>query len=80
LKRTLTVIFRDEDLYLRLKTEADRRQMALSDVVTEVVREWLEDCEDERLLPVIEAARWEWNEKGGRLWSEVEHNYLSGSP
>jgi len=79
LKRKLTVLFRDEDLYLRLKTEADRRQTLLSDVVTEAVREWLEDCEDEELLPVIEAARREWKEKGGHLWSEVEHNYLPDS-
>ena len=77
MKRKLTVLFHDEDLYLRLKTEADRRQMALSDVVTDAVREWLDDCEDEGLLPIIEAARSEWKEKGGHLWSEVEHSYLS---
>ena len=76
MKRKLTVLFHDEDLYLRLKTEADRRQMALSDVVTDAVREWLENCEDEGLLPIIEAARSEWEEKGGHLWPEVEHNFI----
>ena len=76
MKRKLTVRFSDEDLYLRLKTEADRRQTGLNDMVTDAVREWLEDCEDEGLLPIIEAARSEWKEKGGHLWSEVEHNYL----
>jgi hypothetical protein len=65
MKRKLTVLFHDEDLYLRLKTEADRRQMALSDVVADGIREWLEDCEDEGLLPIIEAARSEWKENGG---------------
>lgn len=66
MKRKMTVLFHDEDLYIRLKTEADRRQTALSDVVADAVREWLEGCEDEELLPVIEAARTEWEEKGGR--------------
>jgi hypothetical protein len=29
-------------------------------------------AEDAELLPVIEAARAEWKEKGGRPWSEAE--------
>ena len=33
------------------------RQVALSDVVADAVREWLDGCEDEELLPSIEAAR-----------------------
>jgi hypothetical protein len=35
------------------------------------VREWLESHEDAELVPVIESARAEWKEKGGRLWTEV---------
>jgi hypothetical protein len=40
--------------------------------VAEAVREWLESREDAELLPVVEAARAEWQEKGGRPWAEVE--------
>jgi len=76
MKRKMTVLFHDEDLYIRLKTEAARRQVALSDVVADAVREWLEGCEDEELLPSIEAARTEWKGKGGRPWSEVERDCL----
>jgi hypothetical protein len=36
------------------------------------VREWLESHEDAELIPVIESARAEWKEKGGRPWTEVE--------
>jgi len=35
------------DICKRLKTEADRRQMGLRDVVAHAVCEWLEGCEDE---------------------------------
>ena len=32
----------------------------------------MESREDAELLPVVEAARTEWQEKGGRPWAEVE--------
>jgi hypothetical protein len=76
MKRKMTVLFHDEDLYIRLKTETAKRHMPLSDVVADAVREWLEVCEDEELQPSIEAARTEWKEKGGRSWSEVERDCL----
>ena len=72
MKRKMTVVFHDEDLYTQLKIEAVRRRTAASDIVTDAVREWLESREDAELLPAIEAARTEWKEKGGRPWSEVE--------
>ncbi len=72
MKRKMTVVFHDEDLYTELKVEAVRRHMAASDIVADAVREWLESREDAELLPVIEAARTEWKKKGGRPWSEVE--------
>lgn len=72
MKRKMTVVFHDEDLYTRLKIEAVKRRMAASDIVADAVREWLESREDAELLPIIEAARTEWKEKGGRPWSEVE--------
>ena len=72
MKRKMTVVFHDEDLYTQLESEAVRRHIAASDIVADAVREWLESLEDDELLPVIEAARTEWREKGGRPWSGAE--------
>jgi len=72
MKRKMTVVFHDEDLYTELKVEAVRRHIAASDIVAEAVRELLENREDAGLLPVVEAARAEWKEKGGRPWAEAE--------
>ena len=69
----MTVVFHDEELYAYLKVEAARRHTAASEIVADAVREWLESREDAELLPVIESARAEWKEKGGRPWDEVEH-------
>jgi len=72
MSRRMTVVFHDEDLYTTLKVEAARRHMPASDIIADAVREWLESREDAELLPVIEAARTEWKQKGGRPWSGVE--------
>jgi Arc/MetJ-type ribon-helix-helix transcriptional regulator len=72
MKRKMTLVFHDEDLYTQLKIEAVRRRTTASDIVADAVREWLESREDTELLPAIEAARTEWKEKGGRPWSEAE--------
>ncbi|OGN91527.1 MAG: hypothetical protein A2Z75_07625 [Chloroflexi bacterium RBG_13_50_10] len=72
MSRRMTVVFHDEELYTELKVEAARRHTAASNIITDAVREWLERREDAELLPVIEAARAEWKQKGGRPWSEVE--------
>jgi len=72
MSRKMTVVFHDEDLYTYLKVEAARRHTAASEIITDAVRQWLENREDAELLPVIESARTEWKEKGGRPWSEVE--------
>jgi len=70
--RKMTVVFHDEELYTDLKVEAARRHTAASEIITDAVRQWLEAREDEELVPMIEAARAEYKEKGGRPWSEVE--------
>jgi hypothetical protein len=75
MKRKMTVVFHDEDLYTELKVEAVRRHVAASAIIAEAVRELLENREDAELLPVIEAARTEWKEKGGRPWSEAERAF-----
>mgnify|MGYP001440867875 CR=1 FL=1 len=72
MSKRMTVVFRDEDLYIHLKVEAVKRQKPASDIVAEAVKEWLETREDAELLSVIEAARAEWEKKGGRPWAEVE--------
>ena len=84
--RKMTVVFHDEELYTYLKVEAARRHTAASEIITDAVRQWLENQEDAELLPVIESARSEWKEKGGRPWSEVERelekaiNQREGTP
>ena len=72
MKRKVTLVFHDEDLYTQLRIEAVRRRTTASNIVAEAVREWLESREDAELLPVIDSARAEWKEKGGRSWSEAE--------
>jgi len=72
MKRKMTVVFHDEDLYTQLKIEAVKKRKAASEIVSEAVREWLESQEDAELLPAIQAARIEWKKKGGRPWSEAE--------
>jgi len=46
--------------------------MPASEIIADAVSEWLESREDAELLPVIDSARTEWKEKGGRPWSEAE--------
>ena len=72
MSRKMTVVFHDENLYTYLKVEAARRHMPASEIVADAVSEWLESREDAELLPVIDSARTEWEEKGGRPWSEAE--------
>ncbi len=63
--KRMTVIFEDESLYREIKMEAARRDKPLKVLVTEALRAWLEDQEDNEVLPAIETARTEWKEKGG---------------
>ena len=72
MSRKMTVVFHNEDLYTCLKVEAARRHMPASEIIADAVSEWLESREDAELLPVIDSARTEWKEKGGRPWSEAE--------
>jgi hypothetical protein len=72
MKRKVTLVFHDEDLYTQLKIEAVKRRTTASNIVADAVREWLESREDTELLPAIESASTEWKEKGGRPWSEAE--------
>ena len=72
MSRKMTVVFHNENLYTYLKVEAARRHMPASEIIADAVSEWLESREDAELLPVIDSARTEWKEKGGRPWSEAE--------
>ncbi len=72
MSRKMTVVFHNEELYTYLKVEAARRHMPASEIIANAVSEWLESREDADLVPVIENARTEWKDKGGRPWSEAE--------
>ncbi|MBI4180584.1 MAG: hypothetical protein HY528_01490 [Chloroflexi bacterium] len=72
MSRKMTVVFHDEELYTDLKVEAARRHMTASEIVAEAVQQWLDEKEDEELLPVVKARLAEYEEKGGRPWSEVK--------
>jgi len=72
MSRKMTVVFHNEELYTYLKVEAARRHMPASEIIANAVSEWLESHEDADLVPVIENARTEWKDKGGRPWSEAE--------
>ncbi|MBI4188662.1 MAG: hypothetical protein HY529_05600 [Chloroflexi bacterium] len=75
MSRKMTVVFHDEELYTYLKVEAARRHTAASEIIADAVRQWLDAREDEELVPLIQAARAEYKEKGGRPWSEVEREW-----
>jgi len=72
MSRKMTVVFHNEELYTYLKVEAARRHMPASEIIADAVSEWLDSREDAELIPIIEAARAEWKEKGGRPWPEAE--------
>jgi predicted metal-dependent peptidase len=73
--KKMTVVFHDEELYTDLKIEAVRRNRPASEIIAEAVRDWLEAKEEEELLPEIDAAIAEYEEKGGRPWEEVEREW-----
>jgi len=66
----MTVVFDDDALYTTVKVEAARRNQPVKKLVSQALREWLEAQEDAELLPEIERARAEWQEKGGIEASE----------
>lgn len=70
--KRMTIVFHNEDLYTDLKVEAAKKHRPASEIVAEAVSEWLERGEDEKIIPEINAAQAEWEEKGGRSWDEVE--------
>jgi hypothetical protein len=69
--KKMTVVFHDEELYTDLKIEAVKRSKPASEIVAEAVRAWLDDREDEELVPIIKASLAEGKEKGGYTWDEV---------
>ena len=68
--KKMTVVFDDDALYTTVKVEAARRNQPVKKLVSQALREWLEAQEDAELLPEIESARAEWQEKGGIEASE----------
>jgi hypothetical protein len=72
MSKKMTVVFHNEELYTDLKVEAARRHIAASEIVAEAVQNWLDEKEDEELLPIADARLAEYEKKGGRPWSAVE--------
>ncbi len=72
MSRKMTVVFHNEELYTDLKVEAARRHVAASDIVAEAVQQWLDEKESEELLPLHMEAIAEYEQNGGRPWSEVK--------
>ena len=68
--KKMTVVFDDDALYTTVKVEAARRNQPVKKLISQALREWLEAQEDAELLSEIEAARAEWQEKGGVEASE----------
>ena len=67
----MTVVFHDENLYTQLKIEAVKRRTPASSIIADALHEWLESREDAEILPMIREAKAEYEENGGRPWSEV---------
>ena len=64
--REVTLRLEDDDLYSAVEAEATEAGLSVQDVVVRVLKEWLVDLEmDEREIPRIEAARREYEKKGG---------------
>jgi len=77
MSKKMTIVFHDEELYTELKIEAVRIHRSASDIVAEAVKEWLETKESEELVPLLEEAIAEAEEKGYRSWDEVERELKS---
>jgi len=68
--KKMTVVFDDDALYTTVKVEAARRNQPVKKLISQALTEWLEAQEDAELLSEIEAARAEWQQKGGIEASE----------
>lgn len=65
MRKRMTVVFDDEELYAELRVAAVRSGLHAKDIVAEAVREWLETKEDEELSQDLDEARREWESWGG---------------
>jgi hypothetical protein len=66
MSRKMTVVFHNDELYIDLKIAAVRRRLAASEIIALAVTEWLKSREYMELMPLIKAARVEYQAKGGR--------------
>ena len=82
--KRMTVVFEDDALYTAVKVEAARRNRRLKDLVTDALREWLEEQEDAEWLPAVEAARADWRARGGvearKLFGRIAEEENLGRP
>ena len=73
--KKMTVVFHDEELYTDLKIEAVKRRRSASEIIAEAVQQWLDEKESEELLPLIDAAVKEAEEKGYIPWEEAKKRW-----
>jgi predicted transcriptional regulator len=73
--KKMTVVFHDEELYTDLKIEAVKCHRSASDIIAEAVQQWLNDRESEELLPLIDEAVKEAEEKGYIPWEEAKKRW-----
>ena len=76
--KRMTVVFEDESLYRALKVESARRGCFARDIVTEAVREWLDNQEDRELGAGLDEVRAEWEREGGAEASEFFRSLSDG--
>ena len=65
-----SITLEDEVLSTAIREEAARRQTTPAELLNQAVREWLESQEDAEIIPELDAARREWEAKGGQEASE----------
>ena len=66
MSKRMTVVFDDEDLYKAIKFEAVRTGRPAKDLISQAMREWLEEQEDAELRVGLDEIREDLKKNGGR--------------
>src|SRR5665648_431646 len=72
MSKRMTVVFKDENIYMHLKVEAAKRNINASDIVSEAVGEWIESREDFELSPLIRSSQEELKLKPGQKLQVIQ--------
>ena len=75
--KEVTVVLENDKLYEALEAESVKTGRSVQELVAEALEQWLTDVDtDERDIEEIEAARTEWQEKGGVEAHEFFQEFL----